>query len=169
MDYQKLTGTFKPGDAVSPNPSLSDPGTVVSVWPAIGRVDVSFGGLVRSFTPDMLYRLPEPLSTSQFDLDNPGYPGGRTYPSVSAGSTPQSRVASRWFRTAIYWAEKGRKYKPTQSEIDTGRFKCPKCESGILRKVVYKHEEDGRRVKLFCCPKCLFLIRRDDVLRGEDL
>ena len=79
-----------------------------------------------------------------------------------------SRVATGHLnKMAVYWAARGRQYRPCKTEVETGKLTCPRCEDAYLRRVIYKHDE-GQRVRLFCCPECLFLVRQSDVLGMGD-
>lgn len=77
------------------------------------------------------------------------------------------RVAEAFVKKAIYWTDKDRQYKATQDEIESRRFMCPKGCGVPMRKTVYKRR-GGRSDRLFGCPECLFLIKRDDVVGWED-
>jgi hypothetical protein len=50
-----------------------------------------------------------------------------------------------------------------REEVASGSPTCPRCTGVELRKVIYKRE-DGRNEKLHCCPDCLFMIRRGDLI-----
>lgn len=172
-------------------------GTVVAIWPAIGMVDVQFPHgstrypveeLVISQTANAEAVLDVTLNTVPGGLGTVSVPGGpsgapldRTptrpfytspkpplfTPQPIAQAQPQgSRVSTAYLKKAVYWAGSNRQYKPTKAENETGRLCCPRCEDAILRKVVYKRE-DGKSVRLFCCPECLFLLRRSDVIGWE--
>lgn len=65
-------------------------------------------------------------------------------------------------RTAIYWASQNRQHRATRGEVESRRPNCPKCGSA-MRKATYKMEE-GARMRLFACPKDLYLIRQTDIL-----
>lgn len=65
-------------------------------------------------------------------------------------------------RTAIYWASQNRQHRATRTEVDGGRPNCPKC-GAALRKTTYKMAE-GQRMRLFACPKDLYLIKEQDIL-----
>lgn len=160
VHYQERACDFKVGDTVYPvltgNPHYA--GTVVAVWPAIGMVDVAFPYGSTRYPVEELFigkNSPERIPTHD------PVPGGATV-SVSGGPCPQ-RVASKFVKQAVYWAGKNRQYRPTKQELASGKYCCPRCEEAILRNVVYK-KEDGKSVKLFCCPECLFLVRRDDIM-----
>lgn len=68
-------------------------------------------------------------------------------------------------KTATYWSAPGRQHRATPAEISAVAPSCPKCKQG-MRKTTYKMEE-GLRARLFACPKCLYLIRQNDIF-GPD-
>lgn len=69
--------------------------------------------------------------------------------------------------TALYHWEKGRQFRPTRNELNTGKFTCPYCpEKVVLRKKLYKIQE-GQRGHLLHCPQCSWSIRRDDIWQPE--
>ena len=179
VNYQSRASGFKVGDRVYPilkgNPSNG--GTVVAVWPAIGMVDVQYPhGTVRSPVEDLLIDRGRSIE-SEVDIQSDTVPGGTHTVPVSGGPSLEERersahrvahrVASRHVKQAIYWAAKGRQYRPSKTELETGNLCCPRCEEAYLRKTIYKRE-DGASTKLYCCPDCLFLIRRDDILGFEE-
>jgi predicted RNA-binding Zn-ribbon protein involved in translation (DUF1610 family) len=65
-------------------------------------------------------------------------------------------------RQAMYWKEKGRRYVPTQSELASGVFGCPRCKCELERTNYKKY------TKLYACPDCLFLIKPADILDCTD-
>ena len=174
IDYQARANGFKVGDRVYPilkgNPSNG--GTVVAVWPAIGAVDVQYPhGTTRSPVEDLLIDRGRSIE-SEVDIQTDSVPGGTHTVPVSGGPGPSireasQRVARKYLKHAVYWAAKGRVYKPSRTEMETGNLCCPRCEDAFLRKTIYKRE-GGSNVKLYCCPECLFLIRRDDILGFEE-
>ena len=108
------------------------------------------------------------------DVAYDSVPGGTHTVPVSGGPPPREKgisaarvAAGHLNKVAVYWAAKGRQYRPCKTEIETGKLTCPRCEDAYLRKTLYKMEE-GARVKLFVCPECLFIVRRDDVLGFEE-
>lgn len=71
-------------------------------------------------------------------------------------------------KIALYWASPDRKYRSSRSEIENGKFVCPRCpceDDNIpyLRKAPYRREE-GRSERLYVCPHCMFAIRAEDIL-----
>lgn len=159
-------------------------GTVVAVWPAIGMVDVQFPhGNSRYPVEDLAID-----STATKDIENvvdvmaDSVPGGAGTVSVPGGPNPlkkdrpeplkeftaknAGRVASAYVKKALYWDAPDRKYRASREEIETGSVCCPKCDESYLRKVIYKREE-GRSERLLCCPTCLFLIKRSDIIGME--
>lgn len=65
-------------------------------------------------------------------------------------------------KTATYWAGQNRQHRATKSEVDAGRPNCPKCGTP-MRRTTYKMAE-GQRMRLFACPKDLFIIKQTDIL-----
>jgi hypothetical protein len=68
-------------------------------------------------------------------------------------------------KQAAYWVAQNRQYRVTQNEMQTRAPGCPKCGK-TMRRTIYKMDK-GARMKLFACPKCLFLVKRDNLL-GPD-
>jgi len=68
-------------------------------------------------------------------------------------------------KSAAYWAAANRQYRATSSDLGSRKPGCPKCGTS-MRKTTYKMEK-GARVRLFACPKDLFLVRQADLL-GPD-
>jgi len=60
-------------------------------------------------------------------------------------------------REALYYYEKGRKFRPTKGELKKQEFLCPKCKV-ILVKVRYKLNDH-----ILSCPECRWSIHRDDI------
>lgn len=176
VDYQARATAFKVGDRVYPilkgNPANG--GTVVAVWPAIGMVDVQYPhGATRAPVEDLLIDSGSSIDP-KVDVAYDSVPGGTHTVPVSGGPAKRdkevsaARVASGFLnKMAVYWAAKGRQYRPSKTEMETGQLCCPRCEDAYLRRVIYKHDE-GQRVRLFCCPECLFLVRQSDVLGMGD-
>jgi hypothetical protein len=72
------------------------------------------------------------------------------------------RVAQAFVKQAIYWNGADRKYRASTGELEGKTYLCPKCKDVPLRKAVYKRTE-GQSDRLFGCPTCLFLVKRDDI------
>lgn len=72
------------------------------------------------------------------------------------------RVQQHAVKSAAYWAASNRQYRVTSQEHDTKRPSCPRCGTS-MKKTTYKMAE-GSRVRLFACPKDLFLVRQNDLL-----
>lgn len=154
-DYQQLATDFQVGDIVSVyGLSRDTAGRVVAVWPAIGMVDVQFpvGNLRYPVEElqryDLMYGTPVPPTHEDV-------PGGAGTVSVPGGPAAM--------KTAIYWAEKNRRYRATRPEIDSCDYKCPTHTDVSLKKTSYKRM-DGKNVKLLACPTCLFLIKPSDLM-----
>jgi len=80
---------------------------------------------------------------------------------VSNGLT-DLRIQQYAKKTAAYWVAQNRQYRVTSEELTNKRPVCPKCGTR-MRKTNYKMDK-GARVRLFACPKDLFLIRHTDIL-----
>jgi hypothetical protein len=68
-------------------------------------------------------------------------------------------------KTATYWVSQNRTHRATRSEVDVRKPNCPRC-GAQMRKTTYKMAE-GQRVRLFACPKDLYLIKQADILGPE--
>ena len=64
-------------------------------------------------------------------------------------------------RRAVYHRERGRVYKPTRSERESGTYRCPKCREEL------EQESFCRGIKLFKCPKCSWKILSDRVVMDD--
>lgn len=187
-DYQARSTAFSVGDRVfamvGGNPAVG--GTVVAVWPAIGMVDVQFPhGATRYPVEDLVIDTSDNFENFG-DYQADSVPGGTPTVSVPGGPDPlvkdireevteqalvrearADRVLKAHVKKALYWDSPDRKYRASRAEIESGRPTCPRCTGVELRRVIYKRE-DGRNERLYCCPDCLFLIRRDDIIGMED-
>jgi len=65
-------------------------------------------------------------------------------------------------KTAAYWIAQNRQYRVTSEELTGRKPMCPKCGTK-MRKTTYKMDK-GARMRLFACPKDLFLIKTTDIL-----
>ena len=72
------------------------------------------------------------------------------------------RIAQHVRREAAYWVAQNRQYRVTSNEIQSGKPRCPKCAT-VMRRTTYKMDK-GARVRLFACPKDLFLIKSDAIV-----
>lgn len=72
------------------------------------------------------------------------------------------RIQQHAEKTAAYWVAQNRTYRVTKDEHDAGLPNCPKCGK-VMRKTTYKMSE-GTRIRLFACPKDLFLLKQTDLL-----
>lgn len=75
------------------------------------------------------------------------------------------RLSQHAMKTAAYWGAQNRQYRVSQQEVTSRVPTCPKCGTG-MKKTTYKMQK-GSRVRLFACPKDLFLLRQNDLL-GPD-
>ncbi len=73
--------------------------------------------------------------------------------------------AMRLTKQAAYWVAQNRQHRVSQEEINSKRPLCPRCATR-MRKTTYKMDK-GARVRLWACPKDLFLIKQDQLL-GPD-
>jgi len=173
VDYQQRAKEFEVGDTVYPFLGIADHcGRVMTVWPAIGMVDVEFAhGNQRMPVEDLQRYEAKDFMPPEVAHDNvPGgigtirVPGGpNKLPHTSSDHSSVTRVARAFVKKALYWASSDRQYKATKGELDGGTYSCPKCGEDHLRKAIYKRR-GGQSVPLLGCGSCLFLIKREDIL-----
>ena len=72
------------------------------------------------------------------------------------------RIQQHVTKTAAYWVAQNRQYRVTSDEVKIGKPKCPKCAT-TMRRTTYKMNK-GARVRLFACPKDLFLLKSESIL-----
>ena len=72
------------------------------------------------------------------------------------------RIKQHVIKSAAYWVAQNRQYRLTADEVQAGKPKCPKCAT-TMRRTTYKMDK-GARVRLFACPKDLFLLKSDSIL-----
>jgi len=190
VDYQARGAAFRVGDHVYPivggNPATG--GTVVAVWPAIGMVDVQFPHGATRYAVEELVIDRDSSVENLVDVMSDSVPGGTPTVSVPGGpnvllkdvrdedveedlfreasmsrKASSGRVIEAFIKKAIYWDSPGRKYRMTRSEMGSMCPSCPRCPGVELRKTIYKRE-DARNERLYACPDCLFMIRRDDII-----
>jgi transcription initiation factor IIE alpha subunit len=79
------------------------------------------------------------------------------------------RINQHVQKSAAYWFAENRQYRVSQGEMQAKRPNCPKCGS-TMRRTTYKMDK-GARMRLFACPKDLFLIKSEAILGpgGESL
>mgnify|MGYP001618212856 CR=1 FL=1 len=136
----------------------------MAVYPAIGMVDVEWPhGSQRMPVEELSRSVTETAQADPPHEDN--VPGGAG--TKQAALVDPERVAQAYAKKAIYWAAPDRHYKATQGELDSGAFRCPKCKDSFLRPASYKRE-GGISEKLYGCPTCLFLIRRQELVGHPD-
>lgn len=68
-------------------------------------------------------------------------------------------------KTAMYWVGQNRQHRATSNEVQAKRPNCPRCGTS-MRKATYKMAE-GQKMRLFACPKDLYLIKQTDILGPE--
>ena len=178
VDYQQRAREFSVGDLAYPLAGSatdeSQAGRVVAVWPGIGQVDLEFPWGSGRYSVEDLQRVTD-IVTKPPEVEHSTVPGGAGTVNVPGGPVKKraaeavSRVYHAHVKQALYWASKNRNYRATKTEIDAGKYTCPKCraEEGAdpihLRPTSYKRE-DGKSHRLFGCPQCMFLIKRDHIL-----
>lgn len=175
-NYQERGQEFAVGDRAVPfaegAANLANfAGTVVAVFPAIGMVDVEFPSGVKRYPVEDLQRFDTENHVQTPDEKHTTVPAGEGTVGVSSGPAVQAsvrRVAELWVKRALYWAAADRKYKATAQECTSKAYTCPKCKAAQLRKAIYKRVE-GQSEKLYGCPECLFLIKRDDIFEESVL
>jgi len=165
VDWQQRAREFSVGDKVYPfggDAYLS--GRVVEVFPAIGMAEVEFPNGSKRMPVEDLQKHEEEVVPPQTE----NVPGGAGSVSVPGGpGKAAQRVAEAFVKKALYWAAKDRQYRATSMESQGGRFTCPRCKEETLRKAVYKRAE-GVSERLLGCPRCLFLIKRSDIMGHPD-
>lgn len=75
------------------------------------------------------------------------------------------RINQHVVKAAAYWVAQNRQYRVSQGELTAKKPNCPKCGS-MMRRTTYKMDK-GARVRLFACPKDLFLLKSDSILGPE--
>ena len=180
VDYQQRAREFSVGDMAYPLAGAatdeSQAGRVVAVFPGIGQVDIEFPWGSGRYPVEDVQRVTD-IVTKAPDVDHTTVPGGAGTVGVPGGPDKMAgaidRVARAHVKYAIYWATKNRNYRATKAEIEADNFHCPKCrvEDGadpiFMRPMNYKRE-DGKSHRLFGCPKCMFLIKREHIIGLED-
>lgn len=174
VNYQLRATEFAVGDVVSVYGECGgSSGRVVAVYPGIGMVDVEYSTGTKRYPVEDLQRFVDgspvpPLTNST--------PGGAIGATTSGGpyapltdverGVAASKVAKTWVKQSLYWAGKDRQYKGTLTEIESGKYLCPKCETE-LRNAAYKRR-DGKSERLLGCPSCLFLVKKSDIMNCPD-
>lgn len=166
VDSQQRAAEFSVGDVVFLVGSAADDGVgrVVAVYPAIGMLDVEFPQGSGRFPAEDL-RLAKQSKDVPPNSEKSSVPGGAGNVVLPGGphKLALKRVATAFVKRALYWAEKNRRYRATQAELDSGKYVCPKCDDSCLQNTPYKRE-DGSSMRLYGCPSCLFLIKSDHIL-----
>ena len=136
---------FKRGDLVTPYyaPGNDFYGIVIDVNQKENRVYVDFSGTIRQMDPDEIRIV---LKQKIFESDNE--------------RRGKKLEASK--KSAIYHCGRGRRYKYTKNELDSGKTFCPQCKQE-MEKTNFK-----RDVKLYQCNSCGFKIPTDDVLDNTE-
>jgi ribosomal protein S27AE len=82
-----------------------------------------------------------------------------------ASNLTDLRLQQHAVKTAAYWIAQNRQYRVTSEELTARKPMCPKCGTK-MRKTTYKMDK-GARMRLFACPKDLFLIKTDHMFGPE--
>lgn len=178
VDQQERAHEFSVGDVViHTGQTPSRAGRVVQVWPAIGYVDVEWSWGSSREAVEELTRL-NPENGAPIPPRTQNVPGGvgtapvsggpptevvpSNSPSKAAAQEVASEVADAFARRmGLYWSGKGRRYRPSKAEKDSGEFLCPKCK-GTLRKAIYRREKQISE-RLLACEDCIFLVCEDHI------
>lgn len=75
------------------------------------------------------------------------------------------RINQHAIKSAAYWVAQNRQYRVSQGELTAKKPNCPKCGS-MMRRTTYKMDK-GARVRLFACPRDLFLLKSESILGPE--
>lgn len=193
IDWQAIARTLRIGDMVRVFNGATGAfspweGMLTAVMPGIGMVDVQTPwGNVRMPAEEVVVTsrdvYPEITSYDGWDIrrslerqqmldrHQDQAPPLENLQDKLASAHLKSRVAAavmgspeaRRDKLALYWAAKGRQYKPSALEWETGVFLCPDCKTE-LKRTHYK-----LRTKLYVCPnpECLFCIKPSDIIDLE--
>jgi predicted RNA-binding Zn-ribbon protein involved in translation (DUF1610 family) len=165
-DYQALAVEFSTGDIVVPYGAGRElAGRVVTVWPAIGMIDVEFPAGTKRYPVEDMLRLEDGDPAPPQDEYVPGGAGTVSVPGGPFGDALTERVASKFMKSGLYWAAADRRYRATAEEVKSHKFTCPKCKEAALKRAIYRRLK-GKSERLYGCPGCLFLIERDSILDG---
>ena len=136
---------FKKGDLVTPYyaPGNDFYGVVIDVNQKENRVYVDFSGTIRQMDPDEIRIV---LKQKIFEA------------SVDARRGKKLEASKK---KAIYHCGRGRKYKYTRNELNSGKAFCPLCKNE-MEQIGFK-----RNVKLYQCNGCGFKIPTDDMIGNE--
>lgn len=104
------------------------------------------------------------------DSTNPGVTVG-----PDGGASPASKTATRLttaqmadrileahIKKALYWHSADRNYRVNKAEFETGKYACPKCKEGPMKRAIYKMR-GGERHRLYICTNCTFVIKQDNI------
>lgn len=81
---------------------------------------------------------------------------------LAASNLEELRLRHHAMKTAAYWAAQNRQYRVTADEVNAKKPSCPKCGTR-MKKTTYKMDK-GSRMRLWGCPKDLFLLKTTDLL-----
>jgi len=193
-NWQARAQMFAVGQTVRLIPGNdTDEGRVVAVWPGIGMIDVQWPNTnyrhpvedlqvinpgQDQFVAPVHETVPGGAGSAAMVSQGKPQPGSlvkqeplvqkvQEIPETKSAAQMAARVAKAHLKKAIYWNGVDRKYRCTRAEGESGHYVCPKKCDGVLKPTVYKRM-DGTSVKLLGCPKCMFLIRRQDIIDNTD-
>lgn len=66
-------------------------------------------------------------------------------------------------KTALYWKDKGRCYKPNTAELENNEYLCPRCKAP-MRHVRYRRQQPT-----WGCPECFFIIKDRSILTPKNI
>lgn len=78
-----------------------------------------------------------------------------------AASSLEFFLSQQAQKTGTYWYAQNRTHRATKMEVTARCPNCPRCGTA-MRKATYKMAE-GKRERLFACPKDLYLIKQTDI------
>lgn len=102
---------------------------------------------------------------STFPGETVGPDGGASPASKTATFTlaqKADRILEAFIKKALYWHSADRNYRVNKSEFESGKYTCPKCKEGPMKKAIYKMR-NGERHRLYICINCTFVIKQDNI------
>lgn len=116
----------------------------------------------------------KPDGTHETDGKDTTHPGDATV-GPDGGASPASktggdltllqkadRILEAHIKKALYWHSADRNYRVNKAEFESGKYACPKCKEGPMKRAIYKMR-GGERHRLYICPHCTFVIKQDNI------
>ena len=104
-------------------------------------------------------------TTIEMDVTT-GPDGGASPASKTGASLTTAQMADRiieaHIKKALYWHSADRNYRVNKGEFESGKFACPKCKDGPMKRAIYKMR-NAERHRLYICPNCTFVIKQDNI------